>query len=79
MSGDSRTREGGINDSYETTIPTPIRHALDDAVEPEDTVRLVIPDGEVSVEVIHEWYGAFKDAESFDRLAWESDTAVKSV
>ena len=82
MSSDSDPRAGAestIDDSYETTIPAPIRAALDDALEPGDTVRWVISDGELSVEVIHEEYGAFEDAEPFDGPVWESDAAAESV
>jgi bifunctional DNA-binding transcriptional regulator/antitoxin component of YhaV-PrlF toxin-antitoxin module len=82
MSSDSNTRvaaESTVNDSYGTTIPAPIRHALDDAVKPGDTVRWVISDGELSLEVVHEEYGAFEDAEPFDGRAWESDTAAESA
>ncbi|RJX47812.1 AbrB/MazE/SpoVT family DNA-binding domain-containing protein [Halonotius pteroides] len=71
--------ESTINDSYATTIPAAIRAALDDALEPGDTVRWVISDGELSVEIIHEGYGAFKDAEPFDGPAWESDAVAEST
>ena len=82
MSSDSNTRveaESTVNDSYETTIPAAIRHALDDALEPGDTVRWVISDGELSLEVVHEEHGAFEDAEPFDGPAWESDAAAESA
>ena len=45
MSRDSNKHveaESTINDSYGTTIPATIRHALDDPLEPGDTVRWVI-------------------------------------
>ena len=82
MSGDSNTgveAESTINDSYETTIPEPIRHALDDTLEPGDTVRWVISDGELSLEVIYEEYGAFEGVEPFDGPAWETDAAAESA
>jgi bifunctional DNA-binding transcriptional regulator/antitoxin component of YhaV-PrlF toxin-antitoxin module len=82
MSSDSDTRveaESTVNDSYGTTIPAAIRAALDDALEPGDTVRWVISDGELSVEVIHEEYGAFEDAEPFDGPVWESDATAESA
>ena len=62
-----------------TTIPAPIRHPLDDAVEPGETVRWITSDGEDSVELTHEGYGVFKNAEPFARLARESDAAVEST
>jgi bifunctional DNA-binding transcriptional regulator/antitoxin component of YhaV-PrlF toxin-antitoxin module len=82
MSNDSDTRveaESTINDSYGTTIPAAIRDALDDALAPGDTVRWVISEGELSLEVVHEEYGAFEDAEPFDGPAWESDAAAESA
>jgi hypothetical protein len=82
MSSDSDTRveaESTVNDSYETTIPAPIRAALGDALEPGNTVRWVISDGELSLEVIHKEYGAFEDPEPFDGPAWESDAAAESA
>jgi hypothetical protein len=82
MSSDSDTQveaESTINGSYGTTIPAPIRAALDDALEPGDTARWMISDGELSVEIIHKEYGAFEDAEPFDGLAWESDAAAESA
>ena len=69
----------GEKDSYETTIPAPIRATLDDTVESGATVRWVISDGELSIEVIHKEYGAFEDAEPFDGPAWESDVAAESA
>ena len=48
-------------------------------LEPGDTVLWVISDGELSLEVIHEEYGAFEDAEPFDGPAWESDAAAESA
>jgi len=82
MSSDSNPRveaESTINDSYRTTIPAPIRHTLDDTLEPGDTVRWAIADGELSIEIVHKEYGAFEDAEPFDGPAWESDTAAESA
>ena len=82
MSSDSDPRveaESTVNDSYETTIPGPIRAALDDALEPGDTVRWMISDGELSAEIIHKEYGAFEDTEPFDGPAWESDAAAESA
>ncbi|GAB7010728.1 AbrB/MazE/SpoVT family DNA-binding domain-containing protein [Halorubrum trueperi] len=82
MSSDSDTRveaESTVNDSYGTTIPAEIRNALDDALEPGDTVRWVISDGELSLKIVHERYGAFEDAEPFDGPAWDSETAAEST
>ena len=82
MSSDSDPRAGAestVNDSYETTIPAPIRAALDDTIEPGDTVRWVLSDADLSIEIIHETYGTFEDTEPFDGLAWESDAAAESA
>ena len=82
MSSESDTRveaKSTVNDSYRTTIPAVIRAALDDALEPGDTVRWMISDGELSVKIIHKAYGAFEDAEPFDGPAWESDAAAEST
>lgn len=82
MSSDSNSHveaESIVNDSYGTTIPAEIRHALDDALEPGDTVRWVISDEELSLEIVRERYGAFEDAEPFNGPAWESETAAESA
>ncbi|MFD1571421.1 AbrB/MazE/SpoVT family DNA-binding domain-containing protein [Halorubrum laminariae] len=71
--------ESTINDSYGTTIPAEIRNALDDTLEPGDTVRWVIVDGDLSLEIVHERYGAFEDVEPFDGPAWDSETAAESA
>jgi len=46
MSGELDRRvevESTVNDSYGLIIMTSIRHVINDAVEPGETVRLVIP------------------------------------
>jgi hypothetical protein len=46
MSGELDRRvevESTLNDSYGLIIMTSIRHVINDAVEPGETVRLVIP------------------------------------
>jgi AbrB family looped-hinge helix DNA binding protein len=56
--------ETTVNDSFSVTIPSTIRDELN--VEPGDKVRWTIEDGELTVEVINERYGAFEDAEPVD-------------
>lgn len=71
--------ESTVNDSYGTTIPSEVRNALGEAVEPGDTVRWVVADGTLSVEIVHERYGAFEDAEPLDGPAWDSEEAAESA
>lgn len=71
--------ESTVNDSYGTTIPSEVRKALQDDVEPGDTVRWVVSDGEVSMEIVHEGYGAFEDAEPFDGPEWDGEEAAESA
>lgn len=82
MSSDSDARveaESTVNESYGTTIPSAIRDALEDTLEPGDTVRWVVSDGELSLEIVHERYGVFEDAEPFDGPAWDGETAAESA
>lgn len=49
--------ESAVNDSFGTTIPSEVRNALADEVEPGDTVRWTVTDGRISVEIVSEQYG----------------------
>lgn len=71
--------ESTVNDSYGTTIPSEIRKALGEKIEPGDTVRWVVDDGKLSLEIVHERYGAFEDAEPLDGPAWDSEEAAESA
>ena len=71
--------EATVNESYGTTIPSAVREALDDPVEPGDTVRWVVRDGDLSIELVHERYGAFEDVAPFDGPAWDSEEAAENA
>lgn len=71
--------ESTVNDSYGTTIPAAVREALGEAVEPGDTVRWVVRDGDLSIELVHERYGAFEDVDPFDGPAWDSEAAAENA
>lgn len=59
------TEETTVNDTGMVTIPADIRRRLD--IEPGDKLRWQTDeDGSLSVEVVHENYGAFDDAETAD-------------
>ncbi|SFR32382.1 AbrB/MazE/SpoVT family DNA-binding domain-containing protein [Halogeometricum limi] len=56
------TEETKVSESGMVTIPAAVRRRLD--IEPGDTIRWkVAEDGELSVDVVHEQYGAFTDFE----------------
>lgn len=56
--------ETKVNDSFSVTIPAEVRKRL--GVKPGDKVRWVVEEGELTVEVIKERYGAFEGAEPVD-------------
>jgi AbrB family looped-hinge helix DNA binding protein len=59
ISGEKRTK---VNDSGSVTIPKFIREQAD--IDAGDSVRWVVDEeGEVSVEIVRERYGAFDDFE----------------
>ncbi|MBP1986812.1 AbrB/MazE/SpoVT family DNA-binding domain-containing protein [Halolamina salifodinae] len=68
-----------VNDSYGTTIPSEIRKALGEKIEPGDTVRWVVSDGELSLEIVHERYGAFEDAAPFDGPEWDGEEVAEGT
>lgn len=58
--------ESTVNDSFGTTIPSEVRGALEDQLEPGDKVRWVVEDGELSVKIIRERYGTLSELEPVD-------------
>lgn len=78
-SGDVIEAESTITDSYGIMIPPEVRKALGKEIEPGDTVRWVVDDMVLSLEIIHERYGAFEDAEPFDGRDWDSEEAAESA
>jgi AbrB family looped-hinge helix DNA binding protein len=56
--------ETTVNDSRSVTIPKEVCDELD--VKPGDKVRWHVIDGELSVEVVRQRYGAFEDFEPID-------------
>jgi AbrB family looped-hinge helix DNA binding protein len=57
--------ETTVNDGHSVTVPSQIREALD--IEPGDKLRWHVNDeGELSVEVVKQQYGAFDDLEPVD-------------
>jgi len=56
--------ETTVNDSRSVTIPKEVCDEL--GVKPGDKVRWRIEDGELSVEIIRQRYGAFDDFEPVD-------------
>jgi bifunctional DNA-binding transcriptional regulator/antitoxin component of YhaV-PrlF toxin-antitoxin module len=77
--GDRVEAESKVNDSYGTTIPAEVRKALAEEIEPGDTVRWVVSDGQLTMEVVHERYGVFEDAEPFDGPEWDPEEAAESA
>ncbi len=71
--------ESTVNDSYGTTIPSEVRKALGEEIEPGDTVRWVVSDGELSLEIVHERYGAFEDAAPFDGPEWDGEEVAEGA
>jgi bifunctional DNA-binding transcriptional regulator/antitoxin component of YhaV-PrlF toxin-antitoxin module len=65
--------ESTVNESYGTTIPADVREALREELEPGDRVRWVVEGGSVSVEIIHERFGAFDDVEPLDGPEWDGE------
>lgn len=78
-SGNHIEAESTVNDSYGTTIPSEVRKALGKEIEPGDTVRWIVDDGTLSLEIVHERYGAFEDAEPFDGPEWDGEEAAESA
>lgn len=65
MATDEPVDETTVNDRYAVTIPSSVRERL--GIGPGDRVRWrVTEDGDLSVEVISEQYGAFDDFEPYD-------------
>lgn len=62
MATEDSYEETKVSESGMVTIPAAIRRRLD--IEPGDTIRWeVAEDGALSVDVVHEEYGAFGDFE----------------
>lgn len=81
-SSDERNRveaESTVTESYGTTIPSEVRKALRGELEPGDTVRWVVTEGEISIEIVHEQYGAFDDLEPVDGPEWDGEEVAESA
>jgi bifunctional DNA-binding transcriptional regulator/antitoxin component of YhaV-PrlF toxin-antitoxin module len=71
--------ESVVNESYGTTIPSEIRAALREEIEPGDTVRWIVDDGSLSIEIVPERYGAFDDLEPLDGPEWDGEEVAESA
>jgi len=69
--------ESTVNESFGTTIPVEVRRALREGVKPGDRVRWVVADGEVSIEIVHERFGAFDDLDALDGPEWNSEAVAE--
>jgi bifunctional DNA-binding transcriptional regulator/antitoxin component of YhaV-PrlF toxin-antitoxin module len=71
--------ESTVTESYGTTIPSEVRQALREGLEPGDKVHWIVEGGEVSVEIVRERYGVTDDVEPFDGPVWDGETAAESA
>jgi bifunctional DNA-binding transcriptional regulator/antitoxin component of YhaV-PrlF toxin-antitoxin module len=71
--------ESTVNESYGTTIPAEVRQALREELEPGDTVRWIVEDDSVSVEIVHERYGAFGDVAPLDGPEWDGEEVAEGA
>jgi len=74
-----REAESAVNDSYGTTIPAEIRDALDEDIQPGDTVQWRLVDGELSVEIQRERYGVLDELEPLDGPEWDGEAVAESA
>lgn len=71
--------ESTVTENFGTTIPSEVRKALREGLEPGDKVRWVVEDGEVSIEIVREQYGVTDDVEPFDGPEWDGEEATESA
>lgn len=58
--------ESTVTESFGTTIPSEVRSALREGLEPGDKVRWAVEDGEVSVDIVRERYGTLSEAGPYE-------------